>query len=135
MAKKTRRLLNLLDDDTGSDLKIGDLFLNLLSASITPTVFSLAAALAVGILIGLERGWREREGADGSRVAGLRTFALFGLLGGVLGVLSQTLGPWPLVAGLAGLSILATVSYRESVRAHGSLSATTAVTEGRQGFM
>ena len=95
----------------------------------------LAAALAVGILIGLERGWREREGADGSRVAGLRTFALFGLLGGVLGVLSEALGPWPLAAGLAGLSILATVSYRESVRAHGSLSATTAVTEGRQGFM
>ena len=128
-------MLNLLDEDTGSDLKIGDLFLNLLSASITPTVFSLAAALAVGILIGLERGWREREGADGSRVAGLRTFALFGLLGGVLGVLSEALGPWPLVAGLAGLSILATVSYRESVRAHGSLSATTAVAEGRQGFM
>lgn len=107
-------MLNFLDDDTGSDLKIGDLFLNLLSASITPTVFSLAAALAVGILIGLERGWREREGADGSRVAGLRTFALFGLLGGVLGVLSEALGPWPLVARLAGLSILATVSYRES---------------------
>ena len=87
----------------------------------------LAAALAVGILIGLERGWHEREGVDGSRVAGLRTFALFGLLGGVLGVLSQTLGPWPLAAGLASLSLLATVSYRESVRAHGSLSATTAV--------
>lgn len=120
-------MLDLLEDNMGSDLKIGDLFLNLLSASITSTVSALAAALAVGILIGLERGWREREGADGSRVAGLRTFALFGLLGGVLGVLSQTLGPWPLAAGLAGLSLLATVSYRESVRAHGSLSATTAV--------
>lgn len=88
---------------------------------------ALAAALAVGALIGLERGWRERERAEGSRVAGLRTFALFGLLGGVLGVLSDTLGPWPLAAGLAGLSFLATVSYRENVRTHGSLSATTAV--------
>ncbi|WP_332774955.1 MgtC/SapB family protein [Polaromonas sp.] len=46
-------------------------------------------------MIGLERGWRERERAEGSRVAGLRTFALFGLLGGVLGVLSETLAPWP----------------------------------------
>lgn len=88
---------------------------------------ALAAALAAGALIGLERGWRERERAEGSRVAGLRTFALFGLLGGVLGVLSDTLGPWPLAAGLAGLSLLATVSYRENVRTHGSLSATTAV--------
>ncbi|WP_092005833.1 MgtC/SapB family protein [Polaromonas sp. OV174] len=91
------------------------------------TVSALASALAVGALIGLERGWRERERAEGSRVAGLRTFSLFGLLGGVLGVLSVTLGPWPLVTGFAGLSILAAVSYRENVRIHGSLSVTTAV--------
>jgi uncharacterized membrane protein (DUF4010 family) len=90
-------------------------------------VSALAGAIAVGAVVGLERGWRERERAEGSRVAGLRTFALFGLLGGVLGVLSEPLGPWPLAAGLAGLSFLVAVSYRENVRAHGSLSATTAV--------
>ncbi|CAN7768931.1 MgtC/SapB family protein [Pseudorhodoferax sp. LjRoot39] len=43
----------------------------------------------LGSVIGLERGWRERERAEGSRVAGLRTFALLGLFGGVLGVLTQ----------------------------------------------
>lgn len=101
--------------------------MELLPPSVMSTVSSLAAALAAGALIGLERGWRERERAEGSRVAGLRTFSLFGLLGGVLGVLSETLGPWPLAMGLAGLSILAAVSYRENVRIHGSLSATTAV--------
>ena len=37
----------------------------------------LGLALAVGPLIGLERGWREREAAEGSRVAGIRTFAGF----------------------------------------------------------
>ncbi|UUZ70636.1 hypothetical protein LP416_29630 [Polaromonas sp. P2-4] len=41
------------------------------------TVSALAAALAVGALVGLERGWRERERAEGSRVVGLRTFSLF----------------------------------------------------------
>ncbi|MGL6350866.1 MAG: MgtC/SapB family protein, partial [Aeromonas sp.] len=94
---------------------------------IEPNVSALAAALAVGVVIGLERGWRDRHRQEGSRVAGLRTFALLGLLGGVLGVLSGFLGVLPVVAGFIGLSVLATVSYREGVRAHGSLSATSAV--------
>jgi len=38
----------------------------------------LVAALTVGLLIGLERGWHERELPEGGRVAGLRTFALTG---------------------------------------------------------
>lgn len=98
-----------------------------MSAPLNSSIAALAGALAVGVLIGLERGWREREGAAGSRVAGLRTFALFGCLGGVLGALRESLGPWPVAAGLAGLSLLTTVSYREGVRIHGNLSATTAV--------
>jgi uncharacterized membrane protein YhiD involved in acid resistance len=49
-----------------------------------PDALSLAASLAVGLLIGLERGWRQRELSEGGRVAGLRTFALTGLLGGLL---------------------------------------------------
>lgn len=51
------------------------------------TAQGLAAALAVGLLIGIERGWRDRDRAEGGRVAGLRTFALAGLLGGALAVL------------------------------------------------
>ena len=39
----------------------------------------LIAALAVGLVIGLERGWHERELPEGGRVAGLRTFALTGV--------------------------------------------------------
>lgn len=51
------------------------------------TAQGLAASLAVGLLIGVERGWRDRALADGERVAGLRTFSLVGLLGGALAVL------------------------------------------------
>ncbi|MCW5660014.1 MAG: DUF4010 domain-containing protein [Burkholderiaceae bacterium] len=87
----------------------------------------MAASLAVGVLIGVERGWRDRDLAEGGRVAGLRTFALVGLLGGALALLSTELGAWPLLGGIVGLSILLGVSYREAVRASGSLSATTAV--------
>ena len=42
----------------------------------------LAVALALGLLIGLERGWELRELPEGHRIAGLRTFGLIGLLGG-----------------------------------------------------
>jgi hypothetical protein len=47
-----------------------------------PGAPGLVAALAVGLVIGLERGWHDRELPEGGRVAGLRTFALTGLLGG-----------------------------------------------------
>jgi len=52
------------------------------------TVLQLAIALAVGLLIGLERGWHERAAEEGTRVAGVRTFALIGLLGGFAGLLA-----------------------------------------------
>ena len=60
----------------------------------------LLVALAVGLIVGFERGWqnqnaddnrgrRESDGrADGlMAVTGIRTFALLGLLGGVAGKL------------------------------------------------
>ncbi|SDJ42752.1 MgtC/SapB family protein [Lutimaribacter saemankumensis] len=42
----------------------------------------LGVALAIGLLLGLERGWHGRDEPKGGRIAGLRTFALVGLLGG-----------------------------------------------------
>lgn len=57
----------------------------------------LGLALAIGFLVGVERGWRERDIAEGGRTAGIRTYALTGLLGGVAGLLSQSLGAWAFV--------------------------------------
>jgi uncharacterized membrane protein YhiD involved in acid resistance len=34
----------------------------------------LGLALAIGLLVGLERGWRERDAPEGSRTAGIRTY-------------------------------------------------------------
>lgn len=58
----------------------------------------LAVALAIGLLIGIERGWKARDEAEGERTAGLRTHALSGLLGGVWGALAQTHGEGGMVA-------------------------------------
>ncbi|MDP3738913.1 MAG: DUF4010 domain-containing protein [Hyphomonadaceae bacterium] len=58
----------------------------------------LAMALAIGFLVGVERGWKQRDEEDGERVAGLRTFALSGLFGGVAGLSLPLAGPFFLAA-------------------------------------
>jgi len=73
---------------------------NMLDLTAHPTVLELAAALLLGSVIGLERGWRDRERPEGSRVAGLRTFSLIGLFGGILGVLTQEFGALLAAMGL-----------------------------------
>lgn len=86
----------------------------------TELLRTLAAALAVGILIGIERGWRQRDASDGSRVSGLRTFGLLGLIGGIAGHLPDMLAA---VVGLAVLSSLV-LGYRTELARQGSLSVT-----------
>jgi uncharacterized membrane protein (DUF4010 family) len=66
------------------------------------TFYHLGVALAIGLLIGVERGWSERGEQEGSRIAGVRTFALIGLLGGAAALLVQPMGVW-----LPGLGLLA----------------------------
>lgn len=71
----------------------------------------LAVALAIGLIIGIERGWKQRDEAEGDRAAGLRTLALAGLLGGVWGALALASGPWGAVAlGLAFVAFAATMA-------------------------
>lgn len=91
----------------------------------------LSVALAVGLLIGLERGWRERKEEEGDRTAGLRTFALSGLLGGVWAAIAKTAGDGggAIALGLAfavHAAIIAVFRYRENVR-EGTFGATTVV--------
>ena len=83
-------------------------------ADIDPLV-ALGLALGIGLLIGIERGWAQRERAAGARVAGVRTFALFGLSGGVLGVLAD--GPALGVAIVAGAALVAlpVLAYRDNL--------------------
>src|SRR5215471_5670740 len=89
----------------------------------------LALALGIGLLVGLERGWRRRDASPGSRAAGIRTFALSGLLGGVLAMLAQALdaaapaaGSIVLGVGLAAYAAIIAIFSREENRAAGSFS-------------
>jgi uncharacterized membrane protein (DUF4010 family) len=71
------------------------------------TVLRLGVALAIGFLVGLERGWQDRNEADGQRTAGIRTFTLTGLLGGVVALLAMTLDePLVFAAGFLGFAAI-----------------------------
>jgi uncharacterized membrane protein (DUF4010 family) len=92
----------------------------------------LAVALGIGLLIGLERGWRMREAQPGHRAAGIRTFAISGLLGGITGALASATGRpegagLVLGAGFAVYSAVIAVFGREANRANQTYSATTTV--------
>jgi len=88
----------------------------------------LGLALAIGLLFGVERGWQEREGKPGSRAAGIRTFALIGLLGGIWGLLAQVAGD--VVLGLAALGFAGWFGFFQwrETESVGSHSATGFVT-------
>ena len=86
----------------------------------------LLAALAIGLLIGLERGWSGRQEEEGVRIAGLRTFSLIGLLGGIWAIISVEFGEWLLLAAFLAISILIIVAHVLDARKSGDLGTTTA---------
>lgn len=89
---------------------------------------NIGLALALGLLVGSERGWHEREQAEGSRVAGIRTFTLVALLGAVVaaGVSTLPLFQRWLVSALVflPLALLLIVGFFQSARHNGNVSIT-----------
>ncbi|WP_068828531.1 MgtC/SapB family protein [Pseudomonas sp. BMS12] len=88
---------------------------------------SLATALAVGLLIGTERGWRARDSDDTHLVAGIRTFGLIGLLGGLAALLGEHFGAAVWIAMLLMLGLLAVAGYLGEVKRSGDLGLTSEV--------
>src|SRR5208337_4265449 len=89
----------------------------------------LGVALALGLLIGLERGWERRELPEGERVAGFRTFGLISLLGGVTVVLAPESRALSFCSVVAVLGVAVALGYwRESERSK-DLSLTTTIAE------
>jgi uncharacterized membrane protein (DUF4010 family) len=73
--------------------------------------YHLSVALAIGLLIGIERGWKERQAEEGGRVAGVRTYGLIGLLGGGSALLAEHLGPLAMGLALVGCAGMLTAAY------------------------
>ena len=72
---------------------------------------SLAAAVAAGLLIGIERGWNLRHVKAGTRVAGVRTFTLLGLLAGLAGLIGKSGQPIAAGAIIAAAAAIIALGY------------------------
>lgn len=88
---------------------------------------NMALATAIGLLIGAERGWRLRDEEQGSRVAGVRTFAMLGLLGGLSG-LAPALGLEAIaLLAVVGAIAMLLIGHHTEMRTEAHLSATSAI--------
>ena len=90
-----------------------------------PVWHRLAIALGIGLVVGLERGWKTRDQHGGQRLAGLRTFALTALCGGVLAALSLPDRFIVLAAGALAVGALIVGGYLISARQQNDFGMTT----------
>jgi len=96
------------------------------AAALTAPYQGVLLALALGLLVGVERGWSRRNDPDGSRVAGIRTFGLLGLAGGIAGDLLQANAALAVLLLSAG-AIIVILGYVRSSASGQDLSATAAI--------
>jgi len=90
-------------------------------------------AIAIGAAVGVERHWRERDEPAGSRTAGIRTFIMVGMVGGIAGLIERSLNPGSGYAGIvtvgfliAVAAVMAVFELREAI-AEESFSATSVI--------
>ncbi|MBF0334033.1 MAG: MgtC/SapB family protein [Alphaproteobacteria bacterium] len=89
----------------------------------------LGLALVIGLMIGVERGWRQREAPEGARVVGVRSFALIGLLGGIWALLARHAGESLLGVAFLGFVALVAIGHVVQVRRWPDIGLTTEIAE------
>ena len=88
---------------------------------------SVATALACGLLIGIERGFDLRGLRAGTRVAGVRTFTLVGLVSGLAGLAGGFGQPFAAGALVAGCVAVLAIGYANRPGLRSKPDATTPV--------
>lgn len=91
------------------------------------SLYFLLVALAIGLMIGVERGWQERASQEGQRIAGVRTYGLIGLLGGGFGLLAQQFGTLVLGFGFTALAVVVGMIFLAKQQQEGEWGITSLV--------
>jgi uncharacterized membrane protein (DUF4010 family) len=98
-----------------------------MQTSTGPDLIAIGLALALGLLIGVQRGWASRSSVPGSRFAGVRTYGLLGLAGGIAGSLQARAEGLATVL-LAASAVLVLLGYWRSTKGRASISGTSSLT-------
>ncbi len=85
----------------------------------------MGLVLVLGFIIGIERGWYFQRKKEGKRTAGVRTFTLIALSGGMWGILSEHVGSVLLGAALVAFVLIIMIGYYQHVQQTGLLGLTT----------
>jgi hypothetical protein len=91
------------------------------------TFYYLTVALAIGLLIGIERGWEKREAREGERIAGVRTYGLIGLVGGDSALLAERFGSLLLGLTFVGMAGMLTAVYVVNLHQRDDVGSTSLV--------
>jgi uncharacterized membrane protein (DUF4010 family) len=94
--------------------------------AISDHLIAVAMGLALGLLVGIQRGWALREQADGGRFAGIRTFALIGLGGSIGGVLYDS-ARGPATTLLVAICVLVILGYERTARTSERIDGTSGI--------
>ncbi len=89
-------------------------------------ILDLGLALGLGVLIGVQRGWTLRHLADGSRFAGIRTYGLISLTGGLAGAMERVDRTVSILLLGAALTLLI-LGYLRATRRNGTVSGTASL--------
>ena len=90
----------------------------MLLTELAPLVMAerLAIATLIGLVVGTEREWSAPAPGPHRRFAGLRTFLLLGILGGVAGLLAEANATWLAAMLLAGGAGIVVAAYVDAMR-------------------
>jgi len=88
---------------------------------------SVGTAVACGVLIGIERGFKLRGIKQGARVAGARTFTLLGIVSGIAGLIGSAGQPFAGGALILGAAAILAIGYANRPALKSRPDATTSV--------
>lgn len=93
----------------------------------TDLLLQIGSALAVGLLVGIERGWQLRGTRDGMRIAGIRTFSLLGIVAGIAGLLASLDHVFVSGSIVVGAAAVVAISHAWVLKVDGRPDATSAI--------
>jgi len=85
----------------------------------------MGLVLLLGLLVGIERGWSFQRKKEGQRTAGIRTFTLIALAGGLWGIISEHVAAELLGSALLAFVFIIMIGYYRHAEQTGALGLTT----------